>query len=156
MIGALIVRLAMLSAASAALVCALTALNRTASTLPPIEILDAPPPYVSVGTEAFVDNGKIYIIGSSAVVRYAAGRSDGRCGDLFAVKKLASILVHEEWHLTHPGDERGAYYRQLIALQEMGVTPGHAVYRDVQLSMQRVLELHKRARNKPDLVMAGR
>jgi len=145
----------MLSAASA-LVCALAALNRTASTLPPIEILDSPPPYVSVGTEAFVRNGTIYVIGSSAVVRYAAGRDEGRCGDLFAVKKLASILVHEEWHLTHPGDERGAYYRQLIALQEMGVNPGQSVYRDVQLSMQRVLELHKRARNKPERVLAER
>jgi len=145
----------MLSAASA-LVCALAALNRTASTLPPIEILDSPPPYVSVGTEAFVRNGTIYVIGSSAVVRYAAGRDEGRCGDLFAVKKLASILVHEEWHLTHPGDERGAYYRQLIALQQMGVNPGQSVYRDVQLSMQRVLELHKRARNKPERVLAER
>jgi len=145
----------MLSAASA-LVCALAALNRTASTLPPIEILDSPPPYVSVGTEAFVRNGTIYVIGSSAVVRYAAGRDEGRCGDLFAVKKLASILVHEEWHLTHPGDERGAYYRQLIALQQMGVSPGQSVYRDVQLSMQRVLELHKRARNKPERVLAER
>ena len=144
----------MLSAASA-LVCALAALNRTASTLPPIEILDTPPPFVSVGTEAFVQSGTIYVIGSSAVVRYAAGH-DGRCGDLFAVKKLASILVHEEWHLTHPGDERGAYYRQLIALQEMGVNPGQAVYRDVQLSMQRVLELHKRGRNKPERVLAER
>ena len=145
----------MVSAASAALVCALAALNRTAETLPPIEILDSPPPYVSVGTEAFVRNGTIYVIGSSPVVHWAAGR-EGRCGDLFAVKKLASVLVHEEWHLKHPGDERGAYYRQLIALQEMGVTPGHAVYRDVQLSMQRVLELRKRERNKPDLVLAER
>jgi hypothetical protein len=155
MIGVSFGGLAMVSAASAALVCALAALNRTASTLPPIEILDSPPPYVSVGAEAFVRNGTIYIISSTPVVRYAAGR-DGRCGDLFLVKKLASILVHEEWHLKHPGDERGAYYRQLIALQEMGVTPGHAVYHDVQLSMQRVLELHKRERSKPDLVLAER
>jgi hypothetical protein len=145
----------MVSAASAALVCALAALNRTASTLPPIEILDSPPAYVSVGAEAFVRDGTIYIIGSSPVVRYAAGQH-GRCGDPFLVKKLASILVHEEWHLKHPGDERGAYYRQLIALQEMGVTPGDAVYRNVQLSMQRVLELRKRERNKPDLVLAER
>jgi hypothetical protein len=145
----------MLSGASAALVCALAALNRTAATLPPIEILDTPPPYVSVGTEAFVRGGTIYVIGSSAVVRDAAG-SRGRCGDPFAVKKLASVLIHEEWHLKHPGDERGAYYRQLIALQQLGVMPGTPVYRDVQLSMLRVLELHKRERNRPELVLVER
>jgi hypothetical protein len=144
----------MLSAASA-LVCALAALNRTAATLPPIEILDTPPAYVSVGTEAFVRDGTIYVIGSSVVVRDAAARG-GRCGDPFAVKKLASILVHEEYHLEHPGDERGAYHRQLIALQQLGISPGQGVYREVQLSMLRVLELQKRTRNKPDLVLAGR
>jgi len=144
----------MLSAASA-LVCALAILNRSAASMPPIEILETAPPYVSVGAEAFVrqDTGRIYVIASSVVVRDATG-SRGRCGDLQAVKKLASILVHEEWHLKHPGDERGAYYRQLIALQELGLTPGTRVYRDVQLSMLRVLELRKH--NKPDFVLAER
>jgi hypothetical protein len=141
--------------AASALVCALAMLNRSEATMPPIEILDTAPPYVSVGTEAFVrqSTGTIYVIGSSVVVRDASG-SRGRCGDPQAVKKLASILVHEEWHLKHRGDERGAYYRQLIALQELGIKPGSAVYRDVQLSMQRVLELRKHTR--PDFVLAER
>jgi len=144
----------MFSAASA-LVCALAMLNRSEARMPPIEILDTAPPYVSVGTEAFVrqSTGTIYVIGSSVVVRDASG-SRGRCGDSQAVKKLASILVHEEWHIKHPGDERGAYYRQLIALQELGIKPGSAVYRDVQLSMQRVMELRKHTR--PDFVLAER
>jgi hypothetical protein len=141
--------------AASAIVCALALLNRSEATMPPIQVLDTAPAYVSVGAEAFVRGGTIYVIGSSAVVRDAAARG-GRCGDSFAVKKLASILVHEEWHLLHPGDERGAYYRQLIALQQLGITPGQAVYREVQRSMQRVLELHKRERNKPELVLAGR
>jgi hypothetical protein len=130
-------------------------LNRSAASLPPIEIIDTAPPYVSVGTEAFVrqNTGTIYVIGSSVVVRDAAG-SRGRCGATEAVKKLASILIHEEWHLKHPGDERGAYYRQLIALQQMGIAPGNNVYRDVQLSMQRVMQLRKR--DKPELVLAER
>jgi hypothetical protein len=144
----------MFSAASA-LVCALAILNRSEASMPPIAILDTAPPYVSVGTEAFVrqDTGTIYVIASSAVVHDASG-SRGRCGDLAAVKKLASILVHEEWHLKHPGDERGAYYRQLIALQELGLKPGTAVYRDVQLAMLRVLELRKHS--KPEFVLAER
>ena len=141
--------------AASAIVCALAVLNRSEATMPPIHVLDTAPAYVSVGTEAFVRDRTIYVIGSSVVVRDAAARR-GRCGDSFAVKKLASILVHEEYHITHPGDERGAYYRQLIALQQLGVTPGQAVYREVQLSMQRVLELHKRARHKPELVLAER
>ena len=141
--------------AASALVCALAMLNRSEASMPPIEILDTAPSYVSVGTEAFVrqSTGTIYIIGSAAVVRDAAG-SRGRCGDLLAVKKLASILVHEEWHLKHPGDEQGAYYRQLIALQQLGVNPGAGVYRDVQLSMQRAVALRKR--QKPDLILAER
>jgi hypothetical protein len=144
----------MFSAASA-LVCALAMLNRSEASMPPIEILDTAPPYVSVGTEAFVrlNTRTIYIIGSSSVVRDAAG-SRGRCGDTVAVKKLASILIHEEWHLTHPGDEQGAYYRQLIALQQMGVAPGAGVYRDVTLAMRRVMQLRKHA--KPELVLAER
>jgi hypothetical protein len=142
----------MFSAASA-LVCALAMLNRSEAALPPIQILDTAPPYVSVGTEAFVRHDTIYIIGSSAVVRDAAG-SRGRCGDPMAVKKLASILVHEEWHVMHPGDEQGAYYRQLIALQQLGIAPGSSLYRDVQLAMQRVMQLRKR--DKPELVLAKR
>ena len=136
-----------------ALVCALAILNRSEASMPPIQILDTAPSYVSVGTEAFVRLGTVYIIGSSTVVRDAAG-SRGRCGDPFAVKKLASILVHEEWHVTHPGDEQGAYYRQLIALQQMGVAPGANVYRDVQRAMVTVMQLRKR--DKPELVLATR
>ena len=145
----------MLSAATA-LVCALAALNRSEASLPPIQLLDTAPPYVSVGTEAFVlhNTGTIYVIASSVVVREATGERVGDCGYPPAVKKLASILVHEEWHLKHPGDERGAYQRQLIALMELGVQPGTGVYRDVQRSMARVLELRKR--NAPVFVLAER
>ena len=141
--------------AAAALVCALTVLNRSEASFPPIEILETAPSYVSVGTEAFVrhSTGTIYLIASTAVVRYSAGSRD-RCGDLDAVKKLASILVHEEWHLKHGPDERGAYQRQLLALMELGMGPDTRIYRDVQLSMLHVLDARKR--NKPALVLAQR
>jgi len=144
----------MLSAATA-LVCALAALNRSAETFPPIEIIDTNPRYVSVGTEAFVNRstGTIYVIASSRVVRFAAGPR-GQCGDTGAVKKLASILIHEEWHLKHGSDERAAYERQLISLMELGMGPGTGVYRDVQLAMQHVLAARKRS--EPVLVLAER
>ena len=81
----------MVSAAATALVCALAALNRSEGSFPRIEILDTAPPYVSVGTEAFVRQSTrtIYLIASSRVVQQAV-RSHGRCGDTGAVKKLAS------------------------------------------------------------------
>jgi hypothetical protein len=141
----------MVSAAATALVCALAALNRSEQSLPRIEILDTAPPYVSVGTEAFVRQSTrtIYLIATSRVVQEAAMRRD-RCGDPAAVKKLASVLVHEEYHLLHGPDERAAYQRQLVALQELGLAPGSPVYHEVQMSMLRVIELRKR---NPDMAM---
>ena len=143
----------MLSAAASALVCALAALNRSEASLPPIEIIDTPPSYVSVGTEAYVQRGKIYLIASASVVQQAAGKRPGECGDVYQVKKLASILIHEEWHLKHGPDEKGAYERQLVALQQLGVGPGVSVYHDVQQTMLYVLKQRKR---NPVTLMAER
>lgn len=142
--------------AASALVCALTVLNRSEATFPRIEILDERPPYVSVGTEAFVrhSTNTIYLIASAPVMRDAAGHHKGDCGDLFAVKKLASILIHEEWHLKHGADEERAYERQLTALTELGAGPGTRVYRDVRLAMRHVLEARKRGDS--DIVLARR
>src|SRR5262245_2130100 len=145
----------MLSAATA-LVCALSALNRSEASLPRIVIMESAPSYVSVGTEAFAnrDTKTIHVIASAAVVRDAAGRHQGECGDPDAVKKLASILVHEEWHILHGPDEEGAYQRQLIQLLLLGSPAGSRAFREVQLAMQTVVAARKR--NRPELVVAGR
>ena len=141
--------------AAAALVCALGMLNRSEASMPRIEIIDRAPAFVSAGTEAFVQRNPdiIFLVGSSAVVRDAANPRGG-CGDLFAVKKLASILIHEEAHLRYGANEERAYYRQLIALIQLGLGPESRVYRDVHKSMQAVLQLRKR--NSPELVIATR
>jgi hypothetical protein len=132
--------------AAAALVCALGVLNRSEASLPRIEILDEAPAFVSMGAEAFVQRNPdvIYIIASSTVVREAA-TTRGECGDHLAVKKLASILIHEEAHLRHGADEERAYQRQLIALIQLGLGPESRVYRDVHKSMLAVLEFRKRS-----------
>jgi hypothetical protein len=132
--------------AASALVCALTILNRSEASFPRIEILDVAPAYVSVGTEAFVrhSTNTIYLIASARVMHDAAGSHRGECGDRFAVKKLASILIHEEWHLKNGPDERGAYERQLTALTELGAGPGTGVYYEVNRSMQYVLAARRR------------
>ena len=56
---------------------------------------------------------------------------------------LASVLVHEEWHVTHGGDEAGAYAAQLITLAYLGSGPGHPTYYDVSLSMRVALRGQK-------------
>lgn len=141
--------------AATALVCALSVLHRSEASMPRIEILDRAPAFVSTGAEAFVQRNPdiIFIIASSAVVRDAANTRGG-CGDLFAVKKLASILIHEEAHLRYGDNEEKAYYRQLIALIQLGLGPDSRVYRDVHRSMKAVLQA--RRRNRPELVLATR
>ena len=124
-----------MSSAAAVLVCALSLVGRSPSRMPPIELLELRPEHVSPLTEAFVryDTRTIYLITSSATFREALDAPECRHTD--ALRKLASILVHEEWHLQHGMDERGAYYAQLTSLQSLGLGPDSAVYHGVLKSM---------------------
>ena len=141
--------------AASVLACALSVLGRSEASMPPIELIDMAPPDVSSNAEAFVrrDTGTIYLITSSAVFRNAATVRD-QCGYSDAMRKLASILAHEEWHVRHGPDEKAAYEYQLITLIRLGVGPGTSVFRSVQVSMLKVLEARKR--NRPERVLASR
>ena len=55
---------------------------------------------------------------TSAEAFEEARRSECRAYD--AVAKVASIVAHEEWHVRHGGDERGAYEAQLATLVRLG------------------------------------
>jgi hypothetical protein len=134
------------------LVCALSALGRAPSSFPPIELVDSRPPGLSPVAEAFVRTGerRIYLLTTGAVFQ-AARRADNRCGDYSAIRKLASILVHEEFHIRRPGDERGAYMAQLTALAAMGLDYAHPVSVGVRRSMIVAME-----RQKPDRTLARR
>ena len=144
-----------MSIAASVLACALSVLGRTEASMPPIELIDIAPPGVSAGAEAFVlpGSGTIHVITSSAVFRDAAqvGR---QCGYSGAMRKLASILAHEEWHVRHGPGEKAAYEYQLITLIRLGVGPGTGIYRSVQISMIKVLDIQKR--NQPERVLASR
>ena len=70
------------------------------------------------------------------------------------MRKLASILAHEEWHVRHGPDEKGAYETHLITLISLGQPPGTGVYHAVQMSMLRILEARKR--ETPDRLLASR
>lgn len=142
--------------AASVLACALSVLGRTEASMPRIELIDIAPPGVSARAEAFVlrDTRTIYIITSSAVFQDAVKGDRYQCGYSVAVRKLASILAHEEWHVRHGPDEKSAYEQQLITLIRLGVGPGTGIYHSVQTSMNKVLEARKRGR--PERMLASR
>lgn len=133
-----------MSGAGAVLVCALTLAGRSQSGMPRIELLEVRPEHVSPRSEAFTqhDTQTIYLITSSTVFREALEAPGCRHTD--ALRKLASILVHEEWHVRNGMDERGAYYAQLTSLQSLGLGPDSDVYHGVLKSMLQVLREEKR------------
>ena len=138
--------------AASVLACALSVLGRSEAKMPRIELIEVAPSYVSAGAEAFVQRGTIYLITSSSVFRTAL-RSGSGCAPSAAMRKLASILAHEAWHVRHGPDEKSAYEHQLLTLIQLGLQPGSGVYHEVQVSMLRVLEARKR--NRPELLMAS-
>lgn len=133
-----------MSSTALVLVCVLDLIGRSTDKLPPIRILDTRPSSVSPNADAFVNirEGVIYLIASAPAFREAllAQSRSGECRAREALQMLASIIVHEEWHLTHGADERGAYLAQLIELQRLGLGPGRPAYSSVKRSMRVVLE----------------
>jgi hypothetical protein len=130
-------------------------LGKSERTMPRIELVDAPPIGASAQVEAYVLHAgrTIYLVTSSHAFQEAQ-RTKDTCGDLNALKKLASILAHEAWHIENGPDERGAYQQQLTTLIWLGVNPGSAVYIGVVKSMQAVLK--QRRNERPDMVLAGK
>ena len=126
--------------AATVLVCALDMLGRSAATFPPIVLLAERPPDVSHIAEAFTRSGvaAIYVFTTSDTFRVIQ-RASHRCGEVDAVRKLASILVHEEVHLRHGPGEREAYQAQLATLVRLGAPPGSPAFASVARSMKAVL-----------------
>jgi hypothetical protein len=105
--------------------CALDLLAN-ARPLAPVVLVAERPPSASAHTAAFVREGDptIYLVASSLPVRAAiraAHAGPKRCGHSREIIMLASVLAHEDWHLQHPGDETGAYLKQLTTLQFLGL-----------------------------------
>jgi hypothetical protein len=138
-----------MSIAASVLVCALSMLGRSERHFHPIKLVDAVAPGGSPTAEGFVTRGPdtINIVTTSAVFREAA-KSPRPCKPRAAIAKIASVLVHEEWHLKHGPDERGAYQAQLTALHAMGFDEFSGVYFGVKKAMLSVIA-------KPPLVVAA-
>jgi hypothetical protein len=129
-----------MASAASVLVCALELLSGSIGSLPPIYLVGTLPNDASIGVEGFVrlEQRAIFIVTTSPAFR-AAAATEARCGNLMALRKIASIVVHEHWHLQHGADERGAYQAQLMALMRMNAGPGTPVYDGVARSMRHVL-----------------
>lgn len=142
-----------MSSAAAIVACALAILGESERTMPRIALVDVPPIGTSAQVEAFVrqSDRTIYLVTSSQVFRDAMSTRE-ECGDRLSVRKLASILAHEEWHIKHGPDEKGAYQAQLTTLIRIGVQPGSGLYASVVKSMQAVLK--KQRYDRPDIVVA--
>ena len=134
--------------AEAVLVCALTLLGRSEASFPTIEFVRDVPADVSAAAEAFarVNDRHIYVITSSRLFQRLQ-HGPTRCGDLDGVRKLASVLVHEEAHVVRNASESDAYAAQLTTLAALGAGPGHLTYSEVRRSMRQTL-----ARRRPEPV----
>ena len=128
--------------AAAVVVCALDLLGRSPGSTVPIKFLAEPPPGGSRNAEGFVthDPDAIYLITSTPAFRtaqegpYVQGSRD-------ACRHVASVIVHEEWHLKYGGDEEGAYLAQLTTLASLSAD-ARAIWA-VRRSMMFVVEQQK-------------
>jgi hypothetical protein len=98
------------------------------------------PADVSSVAEAFtrLNDRHIYLLTASPLFRRLQ-QAANRCGDLESVRKLASVLVHEETHIVRGAGEADAYAAQLTTLASLGAGPGTPVYTGVRRSMRHVL-----------------
>jgi hypothetical protein len=131
--------------AETVLMCALALLAHGTDELPAIVLLGSRPPEVSKHAEGFVRHGDphIYLLTDTVSFQHAR-RAVGRCRALRALRKIASVVVHEAWHVRHPGDESGAYGAQLSALTQMGAGPGDPLYSEVWRARRAVLRSRQR------------
>ena len=129
----------MLSAA-AVVVCALGLLGRSSPGTVPIKLLDHAPPRASQFVQGFLtrEPDTIWLVTSTSHFR------DAQRGDPDALRQIASVIVHEEWHVLHGTDEKGAYEAQLTTLTYLGASSN--LIGVVRKSMAVVLDAQKRAR----------
>jgi hypothetical protein len=132
--------------AETVLVCALTLLGRSPQSFPAVQFVEKVPPGVSPFAVAYTQfaERRIVLVASTSAFTRARGAID-RCGDIEAIREIAGILAHEEWHLRYGRDEQGAYTAQLIALMSVGAGPNSPLYHKVFRSKQAVSDASKRA-----------
>ena len=138
-------------------VCALTLLGRTAQSFPAVQFIEKVPVGVSPSAEAYVlaEGRRIVLISSTWAFRVAE-HAQNQCGQIDAIRQIAGVLAHEEWHVRHGPDEEGAYDAQLTALTSVGAGP--MLFNSVMRAKRRVADESRRrvavgvtARKPPDV-----
>lgn len=127
-------------------VCALTLLGRTEQTFPPVQLVENVPEGVSPLAAGYVPDAeaRIVLITSTSAFMKARAAID-RCGDMEALREIAGVLAHEEWHVRHGPDEQGAYETQLTALLSVGAGWDSPLFHKVMRAKQAVSAASKRA-----------
>jgi hypothetical protein len=131
--------------AEAVLVCALELLGRSPQRFPAVEFVEHAPAGVSASAEgyAFYAEARIVLVTSTSAFTNARGARD-RCGDVEAIREIAGVLAHEEWHVRHGPDEQGAYDAQLTALLFLDAGRISPLFHKVMLAKQAVSDRAKR------------
>ena len=127
--------------APAVFVCALGLLGRSEQNFPSTQLVETAPLTASRYAAAYVardDHPHIVVITSTAAFTNAR-HARSECGDLEAIREIAGVLAHEEWHLKHGPDEEGAYDAQLTTLVFVGAHQDGALYHKVLQAKQSVL-----------------
>lgn len=133
--------------AATVLTCALQLLGRSDATFPRVELIEKVPPGISPLATGYVLTAekRIVVITSTAAFTRAR-RATYRCGDVEAVRDIAGVLAHEEWHLLHGGDEEEAYNAQIIALLAAGADANSSLVHKIMQVKQAVLAASGRAK----------
>jgi hypothetical protein len=131
--------------AEAVLVCALELLGRSEPGFPAVEFVEHVPAGVSASAEgyAFYAEARIVLVTSTSAFTKAR-RASYRCGDVEAIREIAGVLAHEEWHVRHGPDEQGAYDAQLIALLYVDAGQNGPLFHKVMRAKQAVSDASKR------------
>ena len=139
--------------AETVLVCALALLPRAADSFPQIVLVHSRPPDVARNAEGFVRHSepRIYVLTDTDAFERAR-RSIYRCGALQALRKIASVVIHEEWHVRHRGSEPDAYTAQLAALVQVGAGPGSPLYLEVWRARRAAV---RSSRSRPPFLLSG-
>jgi len=137
-------------------VCALALLGRSEQTFPPVEFVDHAPLGVSASAQAYVHapDARIAVITSTEAFTNAR-RTQHPCTDVTAIREIAGVLAHEEWHLRHGPDEESAYDAQLTTLLAIGARQDSALYHKVLRAKLTVIAASRRHARAPMLARDG-
>jgi hypothetical protein len=131
--------------AKAVVVCALSLLGRSEQNFPAVEFVEHVPAGVSASADGYAFYAEVRIVLVTSTSAFAnARRARDRCGDVEAIREIAGVLAHEEWHVLHGPDEQGAYDAQLTALLYVDAGQNSPLFHKVMRAKQAVSDLTRR------------